>query len=35
MSGLEVFFITLLSAAALAIAYMAGLVVYKLFQGQR
>ncbi len=35
MSGLEVFFITLLSVAALAIAFMAGLVVYKLFQGQR
>jgi hypothetical protein len=35
MSGLEVFFITLLSLAALSIAYVAGLVVYKLFQGQR
>lgn len=35
MSGLEVFFITLLSVVALAIAYAAGLVVYKLFQGQR
>jgi hypothetical protein len=35
MSGLEVFFITLLSVATLAIAFVAGLVVYKLFQGQR
>lgn len=35
MSGLEVLFITLLSVAALAIAYVAGLVVYRLFQGQR
>jgi|GEM_PF-1668618 hypothetical protein len=35
MSGLEVFFITLLSVTTLAIAYVAGLVVYKLFQGQR
>lgn len=35
MSGLEVFFITLLVIATLAIAFVAGLVVYKLFQGQR
>jgi hypothetical protein len=35
MSGLEVFFITLLCVATLAIAYVAGVVVYKLFQGQR
>ncbi len=35
MSGLEVFFITLLVVATLSIAYMAGVVVYKLFQGQR
>ncbi len=35
MSGLEVFFITLLAVATLAIAFTAGLVVYKLFQGQR
>ncbi len=35
MSGLEVFFITLLCVTTLAIAYVAGLVVFKLFQGQR
>ena len=35
MSGLEVFFVTLLSVTTLAIAFVAGLVVYKLFQGQR
>lgn len=35
MSGLEVFFIVLLCAATLAIAFTAGLVIYKLYQGQR
>jgi len=35
VSGLEVFFVVLLCVAALAIAFVAGLVVYKLFQGQR
>ena len=35
MSGLEVFFVALLSVATLAIAFVAGLVVYRLFQGQR
>lgn len=35
MLALEVFFIGLLVAAALTIAWFAGYVVYKLYKGQR
>ena len=35
MSGLEVFFIALLVLATLGIGGMAGLVVLRLFKGQR
>jgi hypothetical protein len=35
MSGLEVFFVSLLAVTTLAIAWFAGYVLYKLFQGQR
>ncbi|RZS62181.1 hypothetical protein EV386_2500 [Xylanimonas ulmi] len=34
-AGLEAFFITLLVITAVAIAWFAGYVVYKLFAGQR
>jgi hypothetical protein len=33
--GLELFFIGLLGLASLAIAWIAGIVVYKLYKGQR
>ncbi|MDH6532419.1 hypothetical protein M2119_000656 [Aurantimicrobium minutum] len=33
--GLELFFIGLLALAGLAIAWISGIVVYKLFKGQR
>jgi hypothetical protein len=33
--ALELFFIGLLGLASLAIAYISGVVVYKLFKGQR
>lgn len=33
--ALELFFIGLLGLASLAIAYVSGVVVYKLFKGQR
>ena len=35
MSGLEIFFISLLVVTTLTIAWFAGLTVYKLYQGQR
>ena len=35
MNALELFFIGLLLLASLAIAAIAGLVVYRLFKGQR
>lgn len=34
-AGLEIFLISLLAVTALAVAWFAGLVVYKLFAGQR
>ena len=34
-AGLEAFFIALLVVTALAVAWFAGYVVYKLFAGQR
>lgn len=33
--GLELFFIGLLALASLAIVWVSGVVVYKLFKGQR
>lgn len=33
--GLELFFIGLLALASVAIAFVSGVVVYKLFKGQR
>lgn len=33
--ALELFFVGLLGLASLAIAYVSGVVVYKLFKGQR
>ncbi|CAL8974218.1 hypothetical protein CELL_01732 [Cellulomonas sp. T2.31MG-18] len=35
MSGLEIFFISLLAVTTLAIGWFAALSVYKLYQGQR
>jgi len=35
MSGLEVFFVSLLAVTTLAIGWFAVYVVYKLYQGQR